>query len=103
MRGKARLGVATAAALVALTGAPAAAAVPTTDPGTSASATLSLPPSRTATPAPTVTPTSTTPEANPTDRMADTGAGVIPWIVAAAAGALGIGAVAFATTRRRPD
>ncbi|EPH39738.1 hypothetical protein STRAU_7203 [Streptomyces aurantiacus JA 4570] len=35
--------------------------------------------------------------------MADTGAGIVPWIVAGAAGALGVGAVAFATTRRRQD
>ncbi|MFH8490358.1 hypothetical protein [Streptomyces longisporoflavus] len=35
--------------------------------------------------------------------IADTGAGVLPWIAAAAAGALGVGAVVFAMIRRRSE
>lgn len=35
--------------------------------------------------------------------LADTGAGVLPWIAAAGAGALGVGAVVFATIRRRSE
>ncbi|WP_138961122.1 hypothetical protein [Streptomyces sp. YIM 121038] len=39
----------------------------------------------------------------PDGRMAETGAGVLPWAAAAGAAALGVGAVAFATTRRRSE
>ncbi|MEU5956785.1 hypothetical protein [Streptomyces sp. NPDC047525] len=35
--------------------------------------------------------------------IADTGAGVLPWITAVAAGALGVGAVVFAMIRRRSE
>lgn len=39
----------------------------------------------------------------PDDSLAETGAGVLPWIAAAGAGALGVGAVVFATIRRRSE
>ncbi|MEV8018960.1 hypothetical protein AB0O76_21990 [Streptomyces sp. NPDC086554] len=39
----------------------------------------------------------------PDGTMADTGAGVLPWIALAGAAALGVGAVAFAMVRRRAD
>ncbi|MBB5103524.1 hypothetical protein [Streptomyces spectabilis] len=42
-------------------------------------------------------------EPRPAGRMAETGAGVLPWIAIGGAAALGVGAVTFATTRRRPD
>lgn len=43
------------------------------------------------------------PDDSPDDSLADTGAGVLPWIAAAGAGALGVGAVVFATIRRRSE
>lgn len=43
------------------------------------------------------------PDPDPDGTMADTGAGILPWITAAAAGALGVGAVVFALVRRRSD
>ncbi|MEU6765434.1 hypothetical protein ABZ916_23245 [Streptomyces sp. NPDC046853] len=39
----------------------------------------------------------------PGGTIADTGAGVLPWIAAGAAGALGVGAVVFAMIRRRSE
>lgn len=39
----------------------------------------------------------------PDGTMAETGAGVLPWIALAGAAALGVGAVAFAMVRRRAD
>ncbi|GAA3126364.1 hypothetical protein GCM10010449_54670 [Streptomyces rectiviolaceus] len=40
---------------------------------------------------------------DPEGTIADAGAGVLPWIAAAAAGALGVGAVVFAMIRRRSE
>lgn len=40
---------------------------------------------------------------HPDDSLAETGAGVLPWIAAAGAGALGVGAVVFAMIRRRSE
>ncbi|WP_189177187.1 hypothetical protein [Streptomyces lasiicapitis] len=110
MRGKTRLGVVAAVAVVALTGgvAPVAAVSLAAEPVVTAPVTVAAadgpavssptpgPPEATATPSPASTQA-------PAGRMADTGAGIVPWIVAGAAGALGVGAVAFATTRRRQD
>ncbi|MEV0527200.1 hypothetical protein AB0I66_27590 [Streptomyces sp. NPDC050439] len=118
-----RLAAAVAAGVLAGLAGPAAAAHTATgfDEARSVYA-VSVPaatasPSTTSSTAPSgVTPTSTTspdpeehgPEAPdareaPDGKMADTGANVLPWIAAAAAGALGVGAVAFAMIRRRSD
>ncbi|MEV6757441.1 hypothetical protein [Streptomyces sp. NPDC051214] len=108
-----RLAAAVAAGVLAGLAGPAAAAHTATgfDEGRPAYAvSVSAPtasPSTTSSTAPSgVTPTSTTsPDTRevPDGKMADTGANVLPWIAAAAAGALGVGAVAFAMIRRRSD
>ncbi|MGW6020940.1 hypothetical protein [Streptomyces sp. NPDC055099] len=115
-----RLAAAVAAGVLAGLAGPAAAADTATgfDEGRPAYAVsapaASASPSTTSSTAPSgVTPTSTTapgseengPDARevPDGKMADTGATVLPWIAAVAAGALGVGAVVFAMIRRRSE
>ncbi|GHE74671.1 hypothetical protein GCM10018785_48650 [Streptomyces longispororuber] len=68
---------------------------------------LGAPTAQAATPDPPTVRSSVSPSPEgsprPPARMADTGAGVLPWLAAGGAAALGVGAVAFATTRRGPD
>ncbi|MEI5098558.1 hypothetical protein RB200_07605 [Streptomyces sp. PmtG] len=89
----------TAPATAVAPGAGDAASVTTAaEPGSTAE--RGADPDSTATIQPSSTPAA---EHRPAGRMADTGAGVLPWLAAGGAGALGVGAVAFATARRRVD
>ncbi|WP_158857722.1 hypothetical protein [Streptomyces sp. NRRL B-1347] len=108
MRRRGRWGAAVALAAATLTAA-APVAEATTARVTRAEA--AYVPAGAEAPAPlsTVEPTSSsgpsglTDEPRPAGRMAETGAGVLPWIAIGGAAALGVGAVTFATTRRRAD